>query len=417
MEILAPAGDLEKLETAYTYGADAAYIGLSGFSLRRRADDVDPGDVAEQLRRIKGEKRLYGALNIYFHNEDIRRLEEQIDAIAALPLDAVIVSDIGAVATLRKYLPGVELHLSTQANCLNTAAARVYQDMGFSRIIPAREMSLEALAEMKASLPDLEIEVFVHGAMCLAYSGRCLLSAWQADRSANKGECAHSCRWNYRYAIEEAKRPGHYFPVEEGEGYTSILSPKDLCMIDHLAELRDAGVDALKIEGRVKSVYYAAVVTRAYRKELDRVLAGRSRSESQAFIDDLYNVSHREFSTGFFFSDPEELVPTQKSYQQSYRFIGRILDEISPGRYRLDVKNGFSLSDPIEFVGPDLPKSSDTSFRLFAPDGAEVDQLTHQEGGAIEPSISIAPGFLIRRPIVESEPADSPSPPPSDARA
>ncbi|HKJ86149.1 MAG TPA: peptidase U32 family protein, partial [Spirochaetia bacterium] len=301
MEILAPAGDLEKLETAYTYGADAAYIGLSGFSLRRRADDVDPGDVAEQLRQIKGEKRLYGALNIYFHNEDIRRLEEQIDAIAALPLDAVIVSDIGAVATLRKYLPDVELHLSTQANCLNTAAARVYQDMGFSRIIPAREMSLEALAEMKASLPDLEIEVFVHGAMCLAYSGRCLLSAWQADRSANKGECAHSCRWNYRYAIEEAKRPGHYFPVEEGEGYTSILSPKDLCMIDHLAELRDAGVDALKIEGRVKSVYYAAVVTRAYRKELDRVLAGRSRSESQAFIDDLYNVSHREFSTGFFF--------------------------------------------------------------------------------------------------------------------
>jgi len=393
VELLAPAGDLEKLETAYAYGADAAYIGLSGFSLRRRADDVDPNDVAEQLRRIKGEKRLYGALNIYFHNDDIRRLEEQIDAIAALPLDAVIVSDIGTVPTLRKYLPDIELHLSTQANCLNTAAARLYQDIGFSRIIPAREMSLEALGEMKASLPDLEIEVFVHGAMCLAYSGRCLLSAWQAGRSGNKGECAHSCRWNYRVAIEEAKRPGQYFPVEEGDGFTSILSPKDLCMIDHLAALRDAGVDALKIEGRVKSVYYAAVVTRAYRKELDRVVANGPRSESQPFIDDLYNVSHREFSTGFFFSNPEEVVPTQQSYQQSYR---------------LDVKNGFSRSDPIEFVGPDLARASDPSLRLFALDGTEVDHLTHQEGGAIEPSIPIASGFLLRRPAGAHDAAGAP---------
>ncbi len=417
MELLAPAGDLEKLETAYTYGADAAYIGLSGFSLRRRADDVDPGDVVERLRRIKGEKRLYGALNIYFHNDDMRRLEEQIDAIAALPLDAVIVSDIGAAATLRKYLPDVELHLSTQANCLNTAAARVYQDLGFTRIIPAREMSLDALAEMKTTLPDLEIEVFVHGAMCLAYSGRCLLSAWQAGRSANKGECAHSCRWNYRHAIEEAKRPGHYFPVEEGEGYTSILSPKDLCMIDHLAALRDAGVDALKIEGRVKSMYYAAVVTRAYRKELDRILANRPRSESQPFIDDLYNVSHREFSTGFFFSGPEELVPTGKSYEQRYRFIGRVLEEIAPGRYRLDVKNGFSRTDPIEFVGPDLPMASDSSFRLFAPDGTEVDQLTHQEGGVIEPTIPVEPGFLLRRPADEPAAPDSPASRRSDARS
>ena len=215
MELLAPAGDLEKLETVYTYGADAAYIGLAGFSLRRRADDVDPARTAEQLRRIKGSRRLYGALNIYFHNADLRRLEEEIESVAALPLDALIVSDIGVVPVVRRHLPDLELHLSTQANCLNTEAARLYRDLGFSRIIPAREMSLRDLAELKETLPDLQIEAFVHGAMCLAYSGRCLLSAWQAGRSGNKGDCAHSCRWNYRHAIEEAQRPGEYLPVEE----------------------------------------------------------------------------------------------------------------------------------------------------------------------------------------------------------
>jgi len=397
VELLAPAGDLEKLEIAYRYGADAAYLGLAGFSLRRRANDVAPHETAAALARIKNGRRLYGALNIYFHNEDLRRLDAQIDAIAELPLDALIVSDIGVVPTIRRRLPGVELHLSTQANCLNTDAARIYQDLGFSRIIPAREMSLEAIAELKSTLPDLELEVFVHGAMCLAYSGRCLLSAWQAGRSGNKGDCAHSCRWNYRHAIEEAKRPGHYYPVEEGDGFTTILSPRDLCMIDHLAELRDAGVDALKIEGRVKSAYYAAIVTRAYRKELDRIAVGATSDESRPYIDELYNVSHREFSTGFFFGDPEELVPTQRSYEQAYRYIARVLDEVSPGMFRLDVKNAFSRTDPIEFVGPDLPYRADDAFRLFDPEGRDTESLTHQAGGFIRPGIPVAPGFLLRR--------------------
>ena len=405
MELLAPAGDLEKLETVYAYGADAAYIGLSGFSLRRRADDVDPASVATELQRVKGKKRLYGALNIYFHNGDLRRLEEQIDSISALPLDAVIVSDIGVVPILRKHLPDVELHLSTQANCLNTEAARLYRDLGFSRIIPAREMSLRDLAELKTTLPDLEIEVFVHGAMCLAYSGRCLLSAWQAGRSGNKGDCAHSCRWRYRYAIEEAKRPGEYLPVEEGDGFTTILSPKDLCMIDHLEELNDAGIDAAKIEGRVKSAYYAAMVTRAYRKELDRIAAGEPRERSQPYIDELFNVSHREFSTGFYFGDPDAVVPTETSYTQRYRFVGRIGTEVSAGRFEVDVKNAFSEDDPIEFVGPDLPHIADAGFVLYDHDGNRVERLSHQAGGVIEPSVEIAPNYLIRRPGPASGPS------------
>lgn len=406
MELLAPGGDLEKLEAAYRYGADAAYIGLAGYSLRRRANDVDPAAAADRLATIKGSKRLYGALNIYFHDTDVARLEAEIDAIASLPLDAVIVSDLGVVGLLRRRLPSVALYLSTQANCLNAEAARVYRDLGFSRIIVAREMSLASLAAMKERLPDLEIEAFVHGAMCLAYSGRCLLSAWQAGRSGNKGECAHSCRWNYRYAIEEAQRPGHYFPIVEGDAFTTILSPRDLCMIDHLQAFVDAGIDAVKIEGRMKSAYYTAMVTRAYRKELDRILAGAPREESLPYIEELYNVSHREFSTGFFFGDPDALVPTTKSYRQSYRYLGAIGREVAPGRYVLDVKNGFAEGDAIEYVGPDTPRVEDRGFRLFSPEGEPTSGLVHQRGGLIEPSIPVAPGFMVRRKADES-PAQS----------
>lgn len=401
MELLSPAGDLEKLETVYRFGADAAYLGLSGFSLRRRADDVDPSTVARELRRIKGDRKLYGALNIYFHNDDLRRLEAQIDAIALLPLDAVIVSDIGVVPVIRRYLPTVDLHLSTQANCLNTEAARIYHDLGFSRIIPAREMSLEALAELKSTLPDLEVETFVHGAMCLAYSGRCLLSAWQAGRSGNKGDCAHSCRWNYRYAIEEAKRPGEYLPVEEGDGFSTILSPRDLCMIDHLDELRNAGIDAVKIEGRVKSAYYAAIVTRAYRKELDRITAGEPRAVSEPFTRELFNVSHREFSTGFYFGDPDALVPTERSYNQRYRFVGTVGHEVGPGRYELSVKNGFAADEELEYVGPDTASVVEPRRLLYDAKGEPVDRLTHHSGGTIEPSVPVETGWLIRRRVTD----------------
>ncbi|MFW5741631.1 MAG: peptidase U32 family protein [Spirochaetota bacterium] len=398
MELVAPAGDLEKLEAVYQYGADAAYIGLAGFSLRRRANDVDPAAVADRLREIKRSKLLYGALNIYFHDADLERLEAGIDSIARLPLDAIIVSDPGAVPLLRRRLPHVELHLSTQANCLNAEAARVYRDLGFSRIVAAREMSLDDLAALKAKLPTLEVEAFVHGAMCLAYSGRCLLSAWQAGRSGNKGECAHSCRWNYRHAIEEAKRPGVYYPVEEGDGFSTILSPSDLCMIDHLAELWRAGVDAVKIEGRMKSAYYAAVVTRAYRMEIDRVAAGRPREEVQPFIDELANVSHREFSTGFYFGDPQALAPTDATYRQAYRYVARIGRCVGKGRYELDVKNSFAAGRVVQYIGPRVASVEDRAFALFDADGEPTGRVTHQAGGFIEPSVPVEPGFMIRRP-------------------
>ena len=269
MELLSPAGSIEKLYYAYAYGADAAYIGIRNFSLRAKADNFKTDEHLE-IKKIKKDKKLYVALNIFFHNSDLYNLEKSIDYISEYPVDAFIISDIGVLPLVKKYFPDTELHLSTQANCINTEAARIYRDMGFTRIIPGRELSLSEISEIKKALPDLEMEVFVHGAMCLAYSGRCFLSKYLADRSANQGDCAHSCRWQYR-VLEESERQGEYFPVIEGENFTSVMSSKDICMIDHLEELKSAGVDSLKIEGRMKSIYYTAVVSRAYRKMIDSI--------------------------------------------------------------------------------------------------------------------------------------------------
>lgn len=400
MELLSPAGNLEKLAVAYRYGADAAYIGLGDFSLRQRADNVDvhdATDLARQLLAIKGGHKLYGTLNIYFQQSDLRELHRRIETIAELPLDAIIISDIGVVPLVRRTMPNVELHLSTQANCTNSEAARLYHDMGFTRIVPARELSLREIEEIKTAVPDLELELFVHGAMCLAYSGRCLLSAWMVGRSGNRGDCKHSCRWNYRVAIEEKQRPGEFLPVEESGGFSAILSPKDLCMIDHLSEMRDAGADALKIEGRVKSAYYVAVVTRAYRKELDRLESGLDRADIQAFVHELDAVSHREYSTGFYLGDPNATVPGSSSYEQKYRFLGSVGDEVRPGTFRLTVKNSFDRRSGIEFVGPDIPSLPDSSFVLLDEDGRPSGRTTHHRGGLIQPSVPVEPGYLIRR--------------------
>lgn len=402
MEVLAPAGTIDKLATAYQFGADAAYIGLSGFSLRGASSELSFLDEAETIRRIKGELRLYGALNIYFHDQDVERLERMLPAIAQLPLDALIVSDLGVVDLIHARLPHMELHLSTQANCLNASAARLYHSLGFSRVVPAREMSLHDIARLKDSVPELEVEAFVHGAMCLAYSGRCLLSAWDTGRSANKGACAHSCRWEYQTYIEEAKRPGEYLPVDESDGHTTILSPRDLCMIDHLDALQRAGVDALKIEGRMKSRYYVAVVTRAYRQEVDRLRSGAPEGLTAPYRDELYNVSHREFSTGFYFNDPKGSAPTETSYSQRYRFMGAVGEEVGDGRFRLSVKNSFSVDDPVEFVGPLECGARDPAFGLETANGTPLSAVTHHTDAVIRPSIRVQQGWLIRMPVTES---------------
>ncbi len=239
IELLSPAKNLEKLSYAYLYGADAVYIGIPGFSLRAQADNFSPEE-GERVRAIKGNRKLYCAVNIYFTDDDRKNLAALLPDLRGFGFDAFIVSDIGIIDLIRKEFPGAGIHLSTQANCMNAPAARLYASMGISRIIPGRELTLDRIRRLKNEVPEMEIETFVHGAMCLAYSGRCFLSAYMADRSANAGECAHSCRWKYR-VLEEQERPGEYFPVIEDDKFTTILSSRDLCLIDHLAELAEEG--------------------------------------------------------------------------------------------------------------------------------------------------------------------------------
>lgn len=394
MELLSPAGNIEKLYYAYEYGADAAYIGIKNFSLRAKADNFS-SDEYEAIRRVKGDKKLYTALNIYFHDSDIRALEEESEYIHKYPLDGFIVSDIGILGFLKKNFPGKELHLSTQANCVNTEAAKMYRDMGIKRIVLGRELSLKEIEAIKNNVPDLEIEVFAHGAMCLAYSGRCFLSKYLADRSANQGDCAHSCRWQYR-VLEESERPGEYFPVVQGENFTSILSSKDLCMIDHLRELKDAGVDSIKIEGRMKSIYYTAVITRAYRKQLDYI-EGLSQEDPKPYVDEIFKVSHREFSTGFYYGKDEIEMPTFKSYMSEAQFLGSVEAPVGENLYQLDVKNQIQETDHIEYIGPDLLYLPDSGFTLLDSEYNQVPKTDHGKIAYIKTDKKLKKGYIIRK--------------------
>ena len=394
MELLSPAGNIEKLYYAYEYGADAAYIGIKNFSLRAKADNFS-ADEYEAIRRVKGNKKLYTALNIYFHDSDIETLEKESDYIHQYPLDGFIVSDIGILGFLKKNFPDKEIHLSTQANCVNTEAAKMYHDMGIKRIVLGRELSLKEIEAIKKIVPGLEIEVFAHGAMCLAYSGRCFLSKYLADRSANQGDCAHSCRWQYR-VLEESERPGEYFPVVQGENFTSILSSKDLCMIGHLKELKDAGVDSIKIEGRMKSIYYTAVITRAYRKQLDYI-EGISSEDPKPYVDEIFKVSHREFSTGFYYGKDEIEMPTFKSYMSEAQFLGSIEEEVEKGLYRLDVKNQILASDSIEYIGPDLLFLKDEGFILLDEEMQSVPKTDHGKIAYLKTDKKLKKGYIIRK--------------------
>ncbi|MGP1520106.1 MAG: peptidase U32 family protein [Treponema sp.] len=381
MELLSPAGNFEKLKFAYSYGADAVYIGLKNFSLRAKADNFFEDEykqislLKEKYKKLGIEKKLYCALNISFHNEDITSLLENIEYFTSYPIDAFIIQDLGLVKIISSYFPKAKLHLSTQANCINSEACKVYRDLGFSRVVLGREASLKDIEKIKNDVKDLELECFVHGAMCIAYSGRCLISAYLTSRSANKGLCTHSCRWNYKlykkeseqneWLCEEEERKGEYFPIEEGEGYTSIFSSKDLCMIDYLKEMKDAGVDSIKIEGRMKSLYYTALVTRAYRKKLDLIEGKIKEEDAIPFIEELYNTSHRKFGTGFYFS-PNDANETVKGETTSpYKMIGTIGEKLSSNEYEFIPKNKLSLGTPIEYVAPNIASIKDDCYKLL----------------------------------------------------
>ena len=390
-ELLAPAGNLEKLKIAFAYGADAAYMGLDEFSLRANAGNFTRDDLAEvaALKRESG-KKLYCALNILFHEGQIEDLKRRLEEISEWPFDAFIVSDMGAAKVLRDNGKNdVELHLSTQASCTNSEACKVYRSLGFKRVILGRETPIDDIRRIRDANPDLDLAVFVHGAMCMAYSGRCLLSSFLVGRSGQQGDCAHACRWHYR--LEEQERPGEWYPIEEEKGYTTILSSKDLCMIDHLQDLEDAGVSSFKIEGRMKSPYYVAAVTRAYRKVMD------GDPHAASYREDIFNVSHRPYCTGFFYGQGPVSTMDGGSYIRDYTFCGMIGDEVRPHVYSLDLRNQIKQGEQIEYLDPSRPTMVDTNFKLLDSSFEYVDQIDHCKVQYLETQEPVSKGDIIRR--------------------
>jgi putative protease len=352
-ELLAPAGDREKLRTALHYGADAVYLGDSRFSLRGKAGNFHGAALRDAVQYVHEQgKKVYVTVNIFPHNRDLRDLEEHFEFLHDLRPDAVILSDPGVFTICRKKAPDTDIHISTQANITNTAAARFWQDLGARRLILARELSLDEIRQVRGSV-SVELEVFVHGSICLSYSGRCYISSFLASRSANAGECTNSCRWNY--ALMEEKRNGEYLPVFEDDRGTYILSSKDLCMIEHLHLLADAGIDSFKIEGRMKGINYVAGVVKVYREAIDSFAYDRAYRVNPRWLRELSMFSSRGYTSGMFFGrQPDHDYNFDgESYRMSHDLVGIVLEKHGD-RAKIALRNRLDAGDCIEFLSPGI---------------------------------------------------------------
>ena len=349
IELLAPAKDLQAAVAAVDYGADALYIGGARFGARHAA-----GNSAEEIARAVEYAHQYGVrvhatLNTLLYDGELAEAERQARELIAAGVDALILADLGAFTLAGKYAPRCQRHISTQQSIANYACAQAWFDLGAQRVVLARELGMDEIREIRRRVdPALELETFCHGAMCVSYSGRCLLSNYMTGRDSNRGACAQPCR--YQYALMEEKRPGEYFPVFEDEKGTYIMNSRDMCMIDHLDDLMDAGVDCLKIEGRAKSAYYAAIVTGAYRHVLDDVAAGRP--VDPVWRDEVEHVSHRHYSTGFFYGQPGQFYEDAR-YIRDWQICAVVTDCTPEGLATLSLRNKFACGDQVEVVGPD----------------------------------------------------------------
>ena len=375
-ELLAPAGDSERLATALRFGADAVYVGGPMLQLRAGSVGFDMQSLAEAVKTVHAAgKRIYVTVNAFAGNADVDAAADYGRALHALGVDAAIVSDLGLIRTLRLAAPELEIHVSTQANCLNYAAACAYYDMGATRVVLGREMSLAEIRELRKRTPaELELEAFVHGAMCMSYSGRCMISAYLTSRSANKGACAQSCRWTYH--LMEEKRPGEYFPVEEDEHGMTILSSFDMNCLDFLDQIMDAGVTSFKLEGRMKSPYYVATVTNAYRKRIDGILDGSTDAAQVALLQrELNAASHRPYASGFYFGEMKRHAPDDGSYLQDCNFVG-VVRGVQDGHIAVEVRNRIFEGDRIEILSPDSLNASFVARDILDNTGAAVSAAT-----------------------------------------
>ena len=372
IELLSPAGDMERLRMSLAYGADAVYLAGPDFGMRSFAGNFTPEELrqAVELCHSRG-VAVHVTCNTMPRNDEAARLPEWLEFLQAAGVDAAILADVGVLSLLKKHAPGVKAHISTQASVSNYQAAAAWYELGASRVILARELSLDEIREIRAKAPPaLELEAFVHGAMCVSYSGRCLLSNHMTGRDANRGACAQPCR--YQYALVEEKRPGEYFPIGEDAGGAFILNSRDMCMIDHVPELMDAGLDSLKIEGRAKSAYYAAIVTGAYRHAIDAAAAGQPLDP--VWRDEVEHISHRHYSTGFYFGQPGQYTENSR-YVRDWKIVAKVQSCDEQGNATLTLNNKFSVGDTLELVGPDVRPQTLTVEGLWDEAGEALEQV------------------------------------------
>ena len=379
VELLIPASSLEVLKIAVIYGADAVYIGGEVFGLRAKAKNFSMEDMAEGIQFAHGVK-VYVTANILAHNGDLEGVREYFTQLKEIKPDALIISDPGIYTIAKEICPEIERHISTQANNTNYGTYQFWWNQGAKRVVTARELSLNEIAEIRKNIPDeMEIETFVHGAMCISYSGRCLLSNYFTGRDANQGACTHPCRW--KYAVVEEKRPGEYLPVYENERGPYIFNSKDLCMIEYIPELIEAGIDSFKIEGRMKTALYVATVARTYRKAIDDYLTSPEKYKENMdwYLEQISNCTYRQFTTGFFFGKPSEesQIYDNNTYIKEYTYLGIVGERNEEGLYQIEQRNKFSVGEQIEVMKPDGRNIPVTVKRIVDEDGNEMESAPH----------------------------------------
>lgn len=402
-ELLAPAGNMEKLKMALLYGADAVYLGGKAFGLRAFGGNFTNEELQEAVDFAhKLGKKIYVTVNIFPHNSDIAKLPAYLTFLNEIKVDAILVADFGVFTLAKEYAPDVELHISTQANNTNWAAVNAWAELGASRVVLAREMSLEEIKEIREKC-SVELEMFVHGAMCISYSGRCLMSNYLTGRDANRGSCAQPCRWNY--ALVEEKRPGQYFPVLEDERGTYIFNSKDMCLLPYLPDVIASGVDSLKIEGRMKSVHYAASVVKAYREAIDSYFAAPEQFEvKKEWVEELDKVSHRAYTTGFYYGRPTEKdqIYGTSSYTQTSDFVGLVLDyDEKTGFATVEQRNNMKVGQEIEIFQPHLAGYRQILQEMYNDEGEAIQVAPHpQQIVKIRMDRPVEPYGILRRDIV-----------------
>ena len=380
-ELLIPASSLEVLKTAVIFGADAVYIGGEAVGLRAKAKNVSMEEMKEGIQFAHEHNvRVYVTANILAHNGDLPGVEEYFKELKEIGPDALIISDPGVFMIAKRVCPEIEIHISTQANNTNYGTYRFWHELGAKRVVSARELSMKEIKEIRSNIPDdLEIETFVHGAMCISYSGRCLLSNYFTGRDANQGACTHPCRW--KYAVMEESRPGEYLPVYENERGTYIFNSKDLCMIGHIPDLIDAGIDSFKIEGRMKTALYVATVARTYRKAIDDYLKDPVLYEKNMpwYLDQISNCTYRQFTTGFFYGKPdsEAQIYDSNTYVKEYTYLGIVGGSNAEGLYRIEQRNKFSVGETIEIMKPNGDNIKAKVLRIVNEEGGEQESAPH----------------------------------------